>query len=133
MICSRESACSAYDLVSEVLKRVCLIDVNLGKLAAWCKDDATAPSGIMALQEQINAERGTDCECLIWRSDLPPESNGIMVVGSPLGSAEFIRQHGAKVAEEEVQLLKVLFQSSPPIKVSMKTSRWSFLVWWASK
>eukprot|EP00973_Karenia_brevis_P018177 2496574-Karenia_brevis.AAC.1 len=40
VICKPAETAEAYETVREVLQRVCHIDVNLGKLAAWSKNEA---------------------------------------------------------------------------------------------
>ena len=92
-----------FGIVREVLHRICHIDVHLGKLAAWSRRSAPAPEGLNGLRPAASSE-----DPPVWKSDLPEQDRGIKIVGTPLGTAEFVSAVGRQVVEEEAQLLQAL-------------------------
>ena len=60
------------------------IDVNMGKCRVWSKTGGEAPPGIVS-------ELGPD----VWRGDREPEENGLVVLGAPLGTDEFVDAPGS--------------------------------------
>ena len=80
----------------ETLKRICHIDVNIGKLAAWSKTKMPAPPGI--------AELGPN----VWKHDLPEDQCGVKIVGTPFGSAAYIDAFGATLIEKEKKFANIL-------------------------
>ena len=51
VVTTPDRARAAYDVVAEVLPRVCNIQVNRGKLQAWCRSGRAAPPGIAELNQ----------------------------------------------------------------------------------
>ena len=96
VICSRARARDAYELVKEVLQRTCHIDVNQGKLAAWSQRPGPPPSGI--------AELGPN----VWKGALAPEDRGLKIVGTPVGTKQYIAKYGQEILREESQLLEMI-------------------------
>jgi len=88
-----ERARGAYDIVTEVLERVCNIQVNRGKLQAWCGSHRPAPPDLAALDLPDRPP--------VWKADLPPEQSGIKVLGSPIGSARYMEAVGRQAAADE--------------------------------
>jgi len=76
-----------------ILREVCHIDVNLGKLAAWSKTVTAAPAGL----ERFGGG--------IWKSDVMPDRQGLKVLGTPIGTPQFINRFCAEQIEEKAQLL----------------------------
>ena len=100
IICSRDTARSSFSIVKDCLHRLCSIDVNLGKLAAWSRNSDEAPEGI--------AELNTQDEDPVWKADLPALKRGVKVVGTPIGSLQFIRACCDKVIAKEEKLFQIL-------------------------
>ena len=69
---------------------------NQGKLAAWSKASGPPPEGVREMGSTV------------WRSDLPVESRGIKVVGTPIGTVEYIQAFGEAKICEEAKLLNCL-------------------------
>ena len=97
MLCDAARTRAVYDLVAEVLLRCCHIQTNLGKLAAWNRSGSAAPPGI--------AELNTPNRLPVWRADLPPAQNGMIVLEIPVGRAEFISSSGIEHAQDEQAFL----------------------------
>ena len=74
------------------------IRTQLGKLRAWSDSICDVPEGLP------HATGGTEP---IWRSsaDLPLDERGVVVLGIPIGTAEFIARHGRLRLEQESALL----------------------------
>ena len=72
------------------------IDSNLGKLRAWSRAGGPAAPGL--------ADLGDD----VWTADKPAAENGLRILGTPIGRAEFVEQHAQKRPEEEHRLLRKL-------------------------
>ena len=71
------------------LKTLAGIDVNVGKCRVWSRTGGEAPPGI--------SELGPD----VWRGDREPEENGLVVLGVPLGTDEFVNAFAMKRRREE--------------------------------
>ena len=89
------------------------IQINQGKTVAWSRAGGPAPPGIEALGDPDGEP--------VWRGDLPPAQNGIVILGTPLGSADFCLAHW-KVQErmaEEKTFLEVHqpTTTNPPVAV----------------
>ena len=91
-----ERARQAYDVVSEVLQRVCGILVHQGKLVCWNRTGAAAPPGIAALDTPGHT---------VWRGDARPAENGVVVLGAPVGTDAFAAAEGERAAAREQTLL----------------------------
>ena len=76
---------AVYDMVAEVLQRVCGIQVNQGKLVAWNRTGRPAPPEVAELDTAAHR---------VWRSDAPPAENGAIVLGAPIGCDEFVAAEG---------------------------------------
>ena len=75
-------------IISRHLQEKCGISVNQGKLQSWCPRGGPSPAGLLPFSTP---------EHTVWRSDLPAEDNGVVVVGTPIGRDSFV----SKVAEEK--------------------------------
>ena len=60
-------------IVSRHLQEKCGISVNQGKLQSWCPRGGPSPAGLLSFSTP---------EHTVWRSDLPAEDNGVVVVGT---------------------------------------------------
>ena len=80
-----------------MLRDRCHIDINLGKLKAWSPGADDVPSGLPAL--------GADVWCGVGK---PVDQQGIKVLGTPIGTPEFVAEFGRQAVTEEAQLLEKL-------------------------
>ena len=67
-----------------------------GKTQLWNRS-GVVPTGAQALTE---AAQRLDPEAIVWRGDvsLPPQEQGVMVLGTPMGHPEFVRSRLAAVS-----------------------------------
>ena len=84
-----DRARAAFDVVRQALKTHAGIDADLEKTRVWNKQGGSAPVGVAAL--------GAD----VWRGDKAPEDNGLKVLGSPLGTAEYVSAMGRRRVLDE--------------------------------
>ena len=63
--------------------------MNMGKRRVWSRTGGEAPPGISELRPDV------------WRGDREPEENGLVVLGAPLGTGEFINAFAMKRRREE--------------------------------
>ena len=96
VICRRERAATAFRTVAEAVAEMAGVQSHLGKLRAWCSGGGPAPADLAALGPQV------------WTADLPPEQNGLKVLGVPIGTKEFVQACGAERLAEERTLLDIL-------------------------
>ena len=90
IVCDRDDVAESLRMAQHVLSDVCHIDINSGKLAAWSKDASQAPVGLQEFGDNI------------WRSDAPADLCGIKVLGTPLGTQEYISTMCQKLADEKI-------------------------------
>ena len=93
LITTRARARAAFDAVAAAIETHAGIRAHLGKLKAWSPIGGPAPTDLATL--------GPD----VWRSDRPAHENRPVVLGTPLGSREFIEAHGQTRMEEEHRFL----------------------------
>ena len=92
-VCNKGDVVECLRIVGTVLRETCHIDVNIGKLAASSKEVSPPPAGLDAFGQNI------------WKTDLPLDRCGIKVLGTPLGTPEFIDSLCQDVADEKMQLI----------------------------
>ena len=93
IICNRHDTYACYMLVRDILKLACHIDVHIRKLVAWSMTANPPPNRI--------SEIGS----VVWKPALHAASNGVKVLGAPVGSRELIIAIGLNVFSDEVQPL----------------------------
>ena len=96
VVCTRERAAAAFKAVADSVYAHAGVKSHLGKLRAWSRGGGEAPADLAALGPNV------------WTANLEPEHNGLMVLGSPVGSAEYVRARGVERLEEEKELLHIL-------------------------
>ena len=94
--CDRADAALIFHRIQEILSRVCHIDVNLGKLAAWSKADLPAPDGFSTISSEA------------WKADKPDAERGVKILGTPLGTPAFVEACASETLLEKSQLLNFL-------------------------
>ena len=87
---------AAFDTVTQVIENTAGIRPNLGKCACWNARAGEAPPGI--------AELGSE-EDKVWRGDGPEAERGLIILGNPVGTAEFVRTQAQQRMEKEQGLL----------------------------
>ena len=90
--CKARAATAFQELAGEV-ERQAGVRSHLGKLRAWSRGGGLAPPDLAAL--------GPD----VWTADKPPEENGIVVLGTPLGTDAFVAAHAQERMATEQRLL----------------------------
>ena len=75
---------------------------HLGKLRAWSSGGGPALEDLAAL--------GSD----IWTADRPPEHNGIKVLGTPIGQAQYVTKFSEERVANEKHLLTELVKLEDP-------------------
>ena len=93
IICHRDGTMASFQFAKYHLRNICHIDVHHGKLAAWSPTLEPTPVRIQEL--------GADA----WKSNLAASLNGIKVLGTPIGTPEYIRTVGLNVVSKREQLL----------------------------
>lgn len=96
VLCPKERAAAAYRAVAESVATRAGVQSHLGKLRAWCSGGGPAPADLAALGDSV------------WTADLPPEDNGLQVLGVPIGTAEYVKARGGERLQEERELLNLL-------------------------
>ena len=92
-----DKAREAHDVAKEVLKRVCGISVNQGKLQAWCHAARAAPPDLAELNLPPRPDGSLPPP--VWKADLPPDQAGLKVLDSPIGSEEYVAAKGRELLE----------------------------------
>ena len=105
VMCRPERVKDVYGIVERHLYTHTGIRLNQGKTKVYNKG-GLKPAGVEDLQPQ-----GADAE-RVWVGDhaLPREDQGVVVLGSPVGTPEFAEKHGAKKLEEAVNLMDLVAQ-----------------------
>ena len=88
-----ERARAAFDSTTRAVQELAGVQTNLGKCRVYSKRGGRPPPGIAELGEGV------------WRGDLSAEQQGLKILGSPVGSGEFVRAHAAARTAEEKLLL----------------------------
>ena len=113
LVTTKERARDAFDTVASSIKEHADVDVNFGKCAAWSASGGEAPPRLEELGEKV------------WRCSLPAKENGLVVLGAPLGSDEFVQDFLAKRRDEEHNFLSKLLHV-PDVQAA-----WQLLVYCA--
>ncbi len=141
IVTSRDYARRAYDIVTAAIEEGTGVASNVGKVRAWSMSGGPAPPGI--------AELGAG----VWTGDLPVDQSGLIILGSPVGTTQFVsafaeqriaRERALTVAISTLQdtqsawlLLRMcaepranhLLRSCPPSQVQTYATRHDELLW----
>ncbi|CAK0807356.1 unnamed protein product [Prorocentrum cordatum] len=93
---TRARARAAFDTTTGAIHLHANVDCHLGKCRAYSRGGGAAPPGI--------GELGRD----VWRGDRAPPDRGIKILGTPLGTPEFVAAHLESRLQEERRLLDEL-------------------------
>ena len=105
LLCKPDRVRHLYDRVAHHLYENTGIRLNMGKTKVY-NHGGFKPRRVEELQPQEpNAEK-------VWVGDhsLPAEEQGVLVLGSPIGTQAFAEAHGQKKLNEELELLDLLPQ-----------------------
>ena len=96
LVTTRARAHTAFREVADHVERVAGVRTHLGKLRAWCRGGGPAPVDLAAASPSA------------WTADKPAAENGLVVLGTPLGTREFVEAHANERMEKEMVLLERL-------------------------
>ena len=109
LLVKRANARARFDRYSQAIFDFTRVRTNLGKIRCWGCGSATPPPGI--------AELGAE----VWRGNLAVDKQGLIMLGSPIGSVDFAASWCASIAKRQSRLLNQLS------KVSDAQCRWLLL------
>ena len=96
VVTTRERARAAFDAVTEEVSKGAGVRTHLGKLRLWSKAGGACPPGFEAFEGDV------------WTGNAATEKQGIKVLGTPLGHADFVAAHAQRrMAEESCFLDKI--------------------------
>ena len=78
LVCDRDQVANVFADVRATLHNICHIDINMGKLAAWSKEEVPCPEDLHAFGHEF------------WKSDAPLDKRGLKIWGAPPGTREYI-------------------------------------------
>jgi hypothetical protein len=96
VVTSRARAYEAFQEVATQVETHAGVKTHMGKLKAWCRGGGPAPDDL--------AEACPDA----WTADSPDVDNGLVVLGTPMGTKAFVEQQANDRIEKEKRLLKEL-------------------------
>ena len=101
-VCSSGRTADVFTTIQEQLATVG-IRVHDGKTQLWNRA-GRVPTGAQALTA---AARKSDPDAIVWRGDttLPPEAQGVTILGTPLGHEEFVRARLVTVSAKHDRLI----------------------------
>ena len=100
VVASPDRAREAFQVVTQEVLDKAGVQTHLGKLRVWSAAASPCPASF----HDLNAA-GQDP---VWVSDAPEAQRGLVVLGVPLGSAEFVQAHALERTSEEKTLLDAL-------------------------
>ena len=93
IVTTRDRARAAFDAVTEEVANKAGVRTHLGKLRLWSKAGGSCPPGFEGLEDDA------------WTGNVATEKQGIKVLGTPLGHADFVAAHAKQRIEEETRFL----------------------------
>ena len=99
-VCSPDRARPIFDALGAALHRHCGVGINMGKTRVWNRGGIEPPGF---------AGMGTPAQP-VWTGgqSLPADRRGLKILGTPLGSPEFVSRHMRELREEHDGLLNAL-------------------------
>ena len=104
VVTCKARAAAAFEEVASCVERKAGVQSHLGKLRAWCRSGGPAPADLRDISEDV------------WTADLPDAQNGLVILGTPLGKAEFVEAHARQRLEIELRLLREIPKMKDPQK-----------------
>ena len=93
LVTTKARAGVAFQELAGQVERHAGVKTNLGKLRAWCRGGGAAPPDLATFGAEV------------WTADKPKEENGLIILGTPLGTREFVEAHAAERMRKELFLL----------------------------
>ena len=97
---TRDRAREVFDIIQRHVHEQVGIRTHLGKTKCWSKGGGGAPDGISQLD--------SPGEEPVWKGDLPPAKNGVVVLGAPVGCVEFANAFAEERMKDERSFLELL-------------------------
>ena len=94
VVTTKTRAATAFRIVADEVERHAGVRSHLGKLRMWCKGGGEAPPDVAALGPEV------------WTAANPADTNGLTILGTPLGTQEYINAHADKRLQQEQKLLQ---------------------------
>ena len=86
----------AFDVVARAVEQHAGVRTHLGKLRAWCREERACPKDM------------ADLPAGVWVADAPLAKRGLKVLGTPMGTSEFVASFATQRQQEEQRLLDAL-------------------------
>ena len=104
-----ERSGAAHTAIQEELRTHTGIEVHQGKTQLWNRAGVAAPAGSAALTA---AAQVADPSAIVWRGDphLPPEEQGVKILGTPLGHPSCVRSQSAALTAKHEHLISNILQ-----------------------
>ena len=96
VVTTRERAQEAFDIVTEEVANGAGVMTHNGKLRLWSKSGGDCPSGFEDFDQEV------------WAGGAEPEANGVKVLGTTIGHADFVAAHANRRLREERSFLDKL-------------------------
>lgn len=93
VVTTRDRAHAAFREVADLVEQHAGVKTHLGKLKVWGRRCMPAPEDLQAAAPEA------------WVSDKPPPERGLVVLGTPLGSEEYVQAHANERMRKEQLLL----------------------------
>lgn len=104
IVTTKARAATVFKEVATAVERHAGVQSHAGKLRAWCRGGGAPPEDLQA----ISAEA--------WTADKPPEANGIVILGTPLGTTAFAEAHSQKrMVTENCMLEELPLMQNPQV------------------
>ena len=105
IVTSPHRARLAYDVVVNEIENGTGIRPNLGKTECWAANVSEAPTGIPELDAPYPSPP-------VWKGNLPLAERGLMILGSPIGTEDFVKKVLAEKLAEESEFLERIVEIS---------------------
>ena len=106
VVCRPERVVDIHNILRGQLWHHARIQVHQGKTQVWNRG-SVEPTHMEALQ---HAARALDPDAVVWRGDpdLPTRDQGVVILGTPLGHADFVEDHlRSKIAAHQTLLERI--------------------------
>lgn len=96
VVTTRDRATHSYHVVAECVERRAGVRTHLGKLQAWSAGVGEAPQGL----DGVRADGSP-----VWTANAPAAECGVVCLGTPIGTADYVSKHGEERVAKEKRLL----------------------------
>eukprot|EP00973_Karenia_brevis_P007023 953139-Karenia_brevis.AAC.1 len=84
LLVHRNRAYEMYSHFTRIIAEKTGVQAHLGKTRCWGHGDPACPSGLAVLGEEV------------WRGNVASADAGLVMLGSPVGSADFVQAWGTR-------------------------------------